>query len=41
MPVCQLENVITYDELMEWADLFALEHEEHEKAVAKAKARRG
>ena len=41
MPVCQLETVITFEELREWADFYALENEEYEKAAAKARAKSG
>lgn len=41
MAVCQLEHVITIDELLEWQEFYKLENEDTKKAMAEAKSRRG
>lgn len=39
MTVDELEARITVDELAEWAALFAVEEEEHKKAMREAESR--
>lgn len=39
MPVSLLEHTMPHSELVEWAEFYALENEDHERAVKEAKSK--